>query len=203
MQRHYFSRNLISAQISAAETWSRCWGVGAKIVITQSEGKTGKGRKQEWEATILGSQQIRAGCWEIPKTFFSSARYPNFFPKALCQTSDLFFFQAYFLARWGQLIPSTRSKQPNQRSGQKSGSSCYGLSYHQIIKCSDYQKRLQSGSGCYGFSDYHHLDWVSPIHHTAGTTLTPGFSMQHIFFVQSCRLFSSPKWNQVWVMRLS
>ena len=91
MQRHYFSRNLISAQISAAETWSRCWGVGAKIVITQSEGKTGKGRKQEWEATILGSQQIRAGCWEIPKTFFSSARYPSLFPKALRQTSDLFF----------------------------------------------------------------------------------------------------------------
>ena len=88
-------------------------------------------------------------------------------------------------------MPSTRSKQPNQRSSQKSGSSCYGLSYHQIIKCSDYQKRLQSGSGCYGFSDYHHLDRVSPIHHTAGTTLTPGFSMQHIFCTELQTFFFS------------
>ena len=100
MQRHYFSRNLISSQISAAETWSRCWGVGAKIVITQSEGKTGKGRKQEWEATILGSQQIRAGCWEIPKTFFHPPDIRAFSQK-LCVRPLICFFPSILSGTMG------------------------------------------------------------------------------------------------------
>ena len=127
---------------------------------------------------------------EIPKTFFIR-QICKIFPKSSASDLGSVFCQHTF---W-QLKPLTRTKQTNQRR----------VSLLLIIKCLDNQKLLQSGSSCYGFSDYHHLDRLSPIHHTAGTTtMTAGFLMQHIFCTELLTFFLLlQKQNQVRVMRLS